>query len=340
MLPTAKATAKVRVARLAAVTAVVALTASAAAQSSADKAAAEQLFNAGRALMAAKKFPEACPKLEASLRLDAALGTRLNLASCYEEVGKLASAWGMYREAADLAVRENQLKRVKFATDRATILEPRLPRLIIAVDANRAAPGLQVTRDGTVVDRAVFGTPIYVDPGPRTVVVEAVGYKPFTTEVVAVEGRETKLDIPALQPLSAAQRRAVAGAAAGVQLEPVPSPGRTRRLTGLAVAGGGALTMAVGFGFGLSAKSKWDRAIDNGLCDTSSNLCTPEGQKLSDTANQRATIATIAVSAGVAMAVTGAVLYFTAPRRDRGSAARLLPGASRDSLSVALVGRF
>lgn len=317
------------------------LAGTAAAQSAADKAAAEQLFKEARALMTNKNFEEACPKLEASLKLDAALGTRLNLASCYEEVGKLASAWGMYHEAADLAINENQPKRVKFAQDHAKALEPRLPKLVIAVAEDARVPGLRVTRDGTVVDSAVFGTAIYVDPGARTIVASAPGYKSFTQEVKALEGKQARLDVPALEEEPRALP-AVDPAIGGVGEPPLPplrDRGRSRRLLGLGVAGAGVASLAVGLGFGLSAKGKWDDAKADGKCNLDTNVCTPEGQALADSARTRATISTVTVSLGAVLAVTGGVLYFTAPRAERRTA-RLVPSAGRGSVGVALSGSF
>lgn len=321
---------------------VLALAADASAQSAADKAAAEQLFKEARALMNAKQFEEACPKLEASLRLDAALGTRLNLASCYEEVGKLASAWGMYHEAADLAANENQPKRVKFAQDHAKALEPRLPKLVITVAAPVA--GQTVLRDGTVIDAALYGTPIYVDPGTRTIEAKAPDYKPFSLEITVLEGKETKVEVPELvaepklpphfggpgrDPGSAEEEVVVRG-----------DPGKTRRLTGLIVGGSGLAATAVGLGFGWSARSKWNDAKADGKCDTDTNLCTPQGQELADAARRRATISTVFVGVGAAMVVTGAVLYFTAPKAERPRRARLVPAGGQDSLGLALTGPF
>ena len=72
-------------------------------QQAEDKAAAQVLFDEGRTLMDAERYGEACPKFAESLRLDAALGTQLNLARCYQLVGKTASAWILYLEAAALA---------------------------------------------------------------------------------------------------------------------------------------------------------------------------------------------------------------------------------------------
>src|SRR6185312_7749645 len=67
-----------------------------------DQVIAEQLFEQGRTLVTANNWPAACPKFEESLKLDPTLGTKLNLATCYEHIGKIASAWSLYREAAEL----------------------------------------------------------------------------------------------------------------------------------------------------------------------------------------------------------------------------------------------
>src|SRR5262249_41574123 len=92
---------------------------------------AEQLFNQGRDLAKANRWVEACPKFEASLRYDPALGTRLNLATCYEHVDKLASAWGLYREAIDLAKKAGDVKRHDYAQSQAAALESRLAKLTV-----------------------------------------------------------------------------------------------------------------------------------------------------------------------------------------------------------------
>ena len=58
-----------------------------------NKATAEALFTEGRALATSGKCAEAIPKFQASQKLDPGVGTLLNLAECYEQVGKTASAW-------------------------------------------------------------------------------------------------------------------------------------------------------------------------------------------------------------------------------------------------------
>src|SRR5580765_1680975 len=76
-----------------------------------DKAAAEGLFDEGRRLMAEGKYDEACPKLEASQRLDPGVGTMLTRADCLEKRGKTASAWAQLREASSAAHKAGSLER-------------------------------------------------------------------------------------------------------------------------------------------------------------------------------------------------------------------------------------
>ena len=77
----------------------------AAQSSSGDKAAADALFDEGKRLLAAGDTAQACAKFETSMKLFDQLGTRLNLADCYEKVGRTASAWAEFREAASLATK-------------------------------------------------------------------------------------------------------------------------------------------------------------------------------------------------------------------------------------------
>src|SRR3954468_2190760 len=76
---------------------------SALAQDASSQAAAQALFEQARKLMADGKFPEACPKLAESQRLDPGAGTLLNLGHCYEKSGRTASAWVTFKDAAAAA---------------------------------------------------------------------------------------------------------------------------------------------------------------------------------------------------------------------------------------------
>lgn len=133
----------------------------------ADEATAEALFQAGKSLMDQKKYAEACPKLEASYKLDPGIGTKLNLADCHEKEGKLAQAWGDWGEARDQAKRENDKARMDLAIRRQKELDPRVPKLTVNVTG--PTTGIDVYRDELQLESAMLGVPLPVDPGGHVV---------------------------------------------------------------------------------------------------------------------------------------------------------------------------
>ena len=148
----------------------------------ADPAAAQALFDEAKKLMAGGKHAEACPKLAESQRLDPGIGTQFNLASCYEQLGKTATAWSLFLDVAGAAKAAGQAEREKVARQRAAALEPRLMRLAIAVPEDAPAD-LEVARDGVPLGRAQWGTPVPVDPGTHEVTAKAPSTLAFRAAV-------------------------------------------------------------------------------------------------------------------------------------------------------------
>src|SRR5262249_8946297 len=138
-----------------------------------DRAAADALYDAAGKLMKAGSFAEACPKLEASQRLDPGIGTLIRLGYCYAHpsVGKTASAWAAFNEAEGMARKAGD-KRADDAAKQARLLEPKLSKLLLDVAQETRGAGIEVLRDGKPVDAAVWGTALPVDPGKH--VIEAV----------------------------------------------------------------------------------------------------------------------------------------------------------------------
>src|SRR6188768_3528832 len=96
-----------------------------------DATLAESLFRDGKKLMTAGDYAKACPKLAESYAQDPATGTLLALAVCFEEQGKLASAWTTYSEVASRARAEGRVDREQAAREHVTALAPRLSMLTI-----------------------------------------------------------------------------------------------------------------------------------------------------------------------------------------------------------------
>jgi hypothetical protein len=300
------------------------------AQSAADKAAAEALFDEGKRLREAKRYSEACPKFADSQRLDPAVGTLLNLALCYKDAGQTASAWSTYREAAAQAAAAHQADREQLARDEAAALETKLTKLVIEVapDVGKV-PGVEVKRDGAVVPPGLWGVAAPVDPGVRSIDVSAPGKKPLHMDARAEgAGATAKVVISALEddPNAAVPAAAVAPAAAAAPPAnpPPPSdhgakPGQTQRIIGFTVGGLGIVGLAVGGVFTLKSMSENDDAEK--ICSDESDSCSSADVKdhdhLVDQAKASQLNSFVAYGLGGVGLITGAVLVLTAPSGEK-----------------------
>lgn len=212
------------------------------AQPTAGDSLGKQLFQEGRALAKAGRYAEACPKFEASLRDDAAPGTRLGLADCYENIGRLASAWELYREVVDLAQKTDDDARRTFASERMAALGPRLPRLTIEVVSTVGATDFAITRDGVTVDPRLYGLAIFVDPGAHEVVAIAMGFEPQTLRVDVSEGESATVRVPSLTRTEALT---LPEPERGVMVVDTTQRHR-QRVAGVAIGGAGLVTGAIG----------------------------------------------------------------------------------------------
>lgn len=331
---------------------IIAVAQAASAQPSDSKAVAEQLFTEGKDLGRQNRWAEACPKFEASLRYDPALGTRLNLATCYDKVGKVASAWALFKEAADLARKAGDDKRRDFATKQVTALEPRLPHLKIVAPAVVPA-NLIVTRGGVTVDAALYGVAAVVDPGEVEIVASAPDHEPYTTKRVVVEGKTTTVELPELtrrlptieEPPVGDPVEAPASPPVVVVVTAGPPPSRTRKVIGLATVGVGAVAAGVGAYFGLAARTSFAdaKAVCGGdlACDSPADLA--RSQAKVDDARSQALLSTVLIGVGAAAVVGGAVVWLTAPgrpeRKDQATL-RVTPVITADRAALVVGGQF
>jgi len=305
-------------------------------------ALAEQLFNQARDFAKANQWAEACPKFEASLRYDPVLGTRLNLATCYEHIGKLASAWGLYRESLELARKAGDMKRADYAQKQATALESRLPKLAISAPSNPPA-GFIVKRDDTTVDAGALGVALYVDPGTHKVTASAPGFEAFTVTVTLVEGKTETLAIPALaaKPVTAPVADSTS-AAQRADTEPAAPRSKTRTYAAIGVGAAGVVAVGVGLVFGAKASSTYNdakaRCGADLVCSNPADL--DKAQDLMRDARSRATLSTVLVVGGGAAIAAGAVLFLTAPRARERATARIMPVTHDGGAGLALTGTF
>jgi hypothetical protein len=291
-----------------------------------DKAAAESLFDRGLSLMRDGKFQEACQTLEQSQAIERGLGTMLYLAECYEKLGRTASAWALFREAASEARAAGQTARADTGAARAAALEPKLSKLTMRVDPKNLVAGFELLRDGHPVGRGLYGVAVPIDPGEHQLEARAPGRVPWSSvQRVGADGDSVSVDVPELlpdasAPVAPAEQLPQTGGAA-VDLAAAPTPTGTssvQRTVGLVAGGAGVVALGVGAFFGARAMSKNDDAKEH--CK-GSQCRDREGIELTDDAQSAATLANVFVIGGAALAATGVVLYLTAPTEEAPAAA-------------------
>lgn len=288
------------------------------AESAADKAAADALFDDAKKLMADKKWDEACSKLAESLKLSQRLGTLLNLATCHAEQGKTASAWAEFNEAAAIAKREKSREREKLARTRAEKLAKRLARVSFKLPKGLEGATLEI--DGTAVGASALGTALPIDPGAREVKVSAPGKKTWTKQLQIEDAAgTTTVEVPELETEEAAP-------AAEPDEAPAPEKAPADKPAVKASSGGGGSTLgwiALGVGvvgagvgsyFGLTTFSKKKESEDHcgeAIGQSDPNRCTQKGLDLRDEAKSAATLSTIGFAVGAVGVGAGVVLLLS-----------------------------
>jgi tetratricopeptide (TPR) repeat protein len=267
------------------------------------KANAIQFFDRAQALADAGKYQEACPLYEESLRLDFGLGTLLYLSDCQEQIGKTASAWAGFKEAAELAANRGEKDRSAIASKRAAKLEPTLSYVKLELAPEHANMGTILKRNGQPIKGFTEIGTLAVDPGPQEFVVEAPGYTPLTVKVDVPKGPAT---VPVTIPVLEKAPVVVAPEA------PSSIDGPAMKIAGIVVAGTGLVGLAVGTGFGIDAIKTYDDALATCVNEVPT-ACTQSGVVLQQDASRAALVSTVSFVVGGALLGGGALLYFLAP---------------------------
>jgi len=283
------------------------LVASVASFAHAQETDADRLFREGQEAMTNKDYASACAKFAASLQLEPGIGTRLWLADCYEQQGRLATAWRVFREAAAAAT-EAKDSRASVAESRAAKLEPRLAKIVVRVIA--PPKDLELRLDGV---RVQWSAPLFVDRG-RHEIRASSGFE----YIVDVDGDGKRYDVT-------------------IDLTPKTTPAEVRTSAAWPIAGwsliaGGALGVGVGGYLGLRAKSQYDDAAPH--CPS---WCDGEGYDARNDAMRTANASTIFFVAGGVLAAAGVTVLILAPRPHRETqtlSLQLFPG------SLSLAGAF
>jgi len=169
-------------------------------QSPAQSQAAEALFRQAKSLMGQGQYTEACEKFSASQSLEPGLGTLLFLGDCYEHAGRFASALATFNDAKEFAQSRGEEEREHLASVRAAALEPRVPKLELRVGADPLPDGLQITLNGSPIERSELNQPLPRDAGSYEVHFSAPGHQTFTSKIELHNGetRNAVVNVPRL----------------------------------------------------------------------------------------------------------------------------------------------
>jgi hypothetical protein len=267
-----------------------------------DRAAAQQLFDEGKQLVAQGKLAEACPRFEASARLSQTPGVRLNLVDCWTTLGRTASAWVMAAEAQRLAQQTGDDAAAAAAGERRAALQKRLTYLTVTVAGGTGVAGLEILRDGEKVVPAEWGLAVPVDPGRHEIVAHAPGRKPWsTTQTLTEPGATVTVTIPELPD------EATEGTSGGMS---------TGRVLAIATAGVGVVGLGVGTYFAFDAISKKNTYLAH---EGAGGQCAdPTCQSASHDAFNSGTWSTVGFAVGGALCALGAVMWLYWPGTSTG----------------------
>ncbi len=289
-----------------------------------DQAAARALFEDGRRLLMKGQYEQACRTLEAASKLYASPGILLNLGDCYDKLGRSASAWTEFGEAAAVASRARRNDQVSEAKRRQTAVEPKLTRLTIRVTGEVA--GLAVTRDQTDLASAAWGEAIPVDPGTHEIQAAAPGYEPWSKSVVvSTPGQTVTVDVPALTaspappappPVHEAEATTNTSSTVAAFVEGPPPRLRSHAIDWVLVGGGVAVGVAGGVLWDLG--SSHSHEAHNAETNTKAQFLA--AQKQYDSARTLFYVGVGGVAVGAATATVGVLLMTAGHRASRGSA--------------------
>lgn len=323
---------------------------------------ARELHAQGGRLMDKGQFEKACPLLEESDRVAADNGTEMELAECYEKLGKTWASFSLYRrirakiQASPGPLQEKQLQAVQKRMDALSL---KLPRVKIALsDRLTVLDGLKITLDGEALSAAEWGALRAVEPGRHVILVSAPGKKTASWEKELTAGEQTATFEALEDTASAAPDHSSAATAptapTATATAPLPSvsvgpSAQPSSLPGEPSSGVSGRQVGIGVGLGVAAAGL---AISIGLGVAAGDKAqSPDGQKcsvshppgtcnsfISEYSGLEAGAGIAGGAAGVGL-ILASVLYFTRPAPAKATIA-WSPVVGPDGAGLSVRGRF
>jgi tetratricopeptide (TPR) repeat protein len=167
----------------------------------AELAAARNLFEEALALEDRGKWAEALERVKKVAAVKTTAAVHFHLALCNEKLGHLVTAFNEFRRAEAVAATEGSpdAKRIEANSQKhAAELKARIPTLILKLP--EGVQGAEAKIDGAVIDPALYGAQIPLDPGTHAIEVHADDRMPFTGDVDLAEGEAGHVVVVRMAP--------------------------------------------------------------------------------------------------------------------------------------------
>ncbi len=275
---------------------------------------AQRRFTRGRELFNQKKYAESLQELRASHEIVSSPNTRLMIARCYRELGRLVQAYAeLGRTSVEARELERTDRRYGQAADTAEqerkALESQLA--FVRVEVTHAEPATSLTVDGEEIRRAGWGEPTPAMPGSAQVVVETPGRAPLRKTLALQAGQHATVTIDAsTAPAPPAAEPHVASTAA-------TPPMRTWAYVAGGVGVAGLATFAIAGTMANGTYNDLESACGGGPCP-------PTRQSDIDAGRRQQTIANIGLAVGVVGLGAGVTMFLLSKPSDTAPNAALV----------------
>jgi hypothetical protein len=289
--------------------------------------AAQKTFQVADDLYDAKRFAEALTAYRASYDIVASPNSRLMIARCLRELGRIEEAYraleGTIADAEKFSAKDEKYAEAgRAAQAELDALKARVALLTLRVE--NAPPGTTLSVAGRDVKLDALDRPLVLDPG-AVVVVAAPPERPEVRRELALEaGKSSTLELdltpgalekpPSVEPTSPEPRPHDGGGGGSVAVDSSSTPLRTWAY----VAGGVGVAGLATFGiFGALNNSKFDE-LDSECTD---GHCPPDRGGDIDTGKSYQTIANVGLAVGIVGLGTGAVLFVLSSGKEKRASA-------------------
>jgi hypothetical protein len=275
-------------------------------------------FDEGRELMRAGRFGEAAEKFEASLAIRRSTGALLNVADCYEKLGRYGSAAARFEEARTSAEESGDRQRAEEARTRRAALMSVVSRLTVRAPS---VNGVRISVD----DRTVAaGEVVLVDGGAHRVTVSAPCKRSFERQVIVGIRGDVREIVADLAPDDRASCAAPKAAASRGPSDAESSWWTPRHGAGVGLGAAGAVALGLSGLFGVEAMGA--KSDIDGACPSYPHGCASSDRAriddLEGKAEHLATASTISLVVGVLFLAGGAYLVLTGSKPPATTTAR------------------